>query len=124
MRPPERGGHENNGNVLITTGKYEEALVQFQKGLDVLVFIHGQQHPSVAEPETRENMAVIYADQGKYIQAFEVYKSVLETLIHACGPDSLNVATSKYKKDSRRFGRPGGAQVISRVPRCLAQIIR
>ncbi len=35
--------------------------------------------------KTRENMAIIYQNQGHYDHALEIYKSVLETKIRVCG---------------------------------------
>ncbi len=39
-------------------------------------------------------MAMVYKDQGKYDQALEIHKSVLETKIRLCGHTHLSVAHS------------------------------
>ena len=48
-RPPDVAAiHVNMSNVLKSMGKYEEALVELKKGLDVLVTVYGHEHPDVA----------------------------------------------------------------------------
>ena len=54
----------------------------------------GDEHLDVAL--TRENMAIIYKNQGQYEKALEIYKSVLETKIRVCGHEHRDVANSKY----------------------------
>ena len=44
--------------------------------------------------KTRENMAIIYQDQGHYDQALEIYKSVLETKMRVGGHEHPDVASS------------------------------
>ena len=41
------GSHVNNGNVLRSIGKYEEALAQMQKGLEIQLL--GSEHLLVAD---------------------------------------------------------------------------
>ena len=63
-------------------GKYEEVLVQLQKGLDVLVSVHGHEHLEHLEVAmTQETMGIIYAHQGAKANTtnrFKSFKSVLE----------------------------------------------
>ena len=42
----------NIGNVYTDQGKYEEALVELKKGLDVLVAVHSQEHRTWPRPVT------------------------------------------------------------------------
>ena len=65
----------------------------YKKSLDIKTRIHGgDNHLDVAK--TRENMAIIYQNQGHYDQALEIYKSVLETKIRVCGHEHPDVAAS------------------------------
>ena len=57
-----------------------------------LLQVGGQDSLRVAK--TRENMAIIYDQQGHYDQALEIYKSVLETKIRVCGHEHPDVANS------------------------------
>jgi hypothetical protein len=50
---------------------------------------------SLLVAKIQEGMANMYADQGKYDQALDIYKSVLETRILVCGQDFPGVAMSK-----------------------------
>jgi tetratricopeptide (TPR) repeat protein len=50
-------------NTYQAQGKYEEALEMDTKSLNIKTRILGGDHPLAAQ--TRENMADIYADQGK-----------------------------------------------------------
>ena len=43
------GSHVNNGNVLRSIGKYEEALAQMQKGLEIQLKLLGSEHLLVAD---------------------------------------------------------------------------
>ena len=42
--------HVNMSNVLKSMGKYEEALVELKKGLDVLVSVYGHEHRTWRTP--------------------------------------------------------------------------
>ena len=69
-----------------------------------LLQVGGQDSLDVAK--TRENMAIIYQDQGHYDQALEIYKSVLETKIRVCGHEHPDVAVS-YKNLAAVYQRQG-----------------
>ena len=51
--------HVDIGNVYQKQGRYEEALVEYEKDLDLLVSVHGQEHPDVAN--MYYNLACLYA---------------------------------------------------------------
>jgi tetratricopeptide (TPR) repeat protein len=60
--------YNNIGKSTTEQGKYEEALEMYTKSLDIKTRIYGgDNHLDVAK--TRENMAIIYDQQGHYDQA-------------------------------------------------------
>ena len=52
----------NIGNVLQAIGKYEEALVQHQKSLDIKIRVFGNDHPGVAA--SYNNIGEVYRMKG------------------------------------------------------------
>ena len=54
-------------NVYYSQGRYEEALVQYQKVLEVFLAVYVQEHPLVAE--TKENIGLVYETIGKNNEA-------------------------------------------------------
>jgi tetratricopeptide (TPR) repeat protein len=67
-------------------------ILLFTLGSKILLFLLFRHKLLLAG--TRENMAIIYEQEGHYDQALENYKPGLETKIHVCGQDSLDVAAS------------------------------
>jgi len=63
----------------------------FMLGSKILLFLLSRHKLLLG---TRENMAIIYEQQGHYDQALKIYKPGLETKIRVCGQDSLDVAAS------------------------------
>jgi tetratricopeptide (TPR) repeat protein len=73
--------NKNVGNVLDDMGKYEEALVQHQKSLDIKIQVVAppggrSDHPSVAD--SFNNVACTYEAQGKYQEALGMHTKSLE----------------------------------------------
>ena len=64
----------NIGVVYKKKGDFENALVQYQKALEIRTRVFGSDHLDVAK--TRENMAIIYDQQGHYDQALEIRNDV------------------------------------------------
>ena len=62
--PAVADSYRNIGNVYYSQGKYEEALVQYQKALAIDLAVHGQDHLDVAK--SYNNIGIVYRNQGKY----------------------------------------------------------
>ena len=73
------------GNVYESQGKYEEALVQYQKALAIDLAVHGQDHPSVAD--SYNNIGVVYGSQGNTSAATEMYTKAYHIYLQVLGPD-------------------------------------
>ena len=87
----------NIGNVYQSQGKYEEALVELKKGLDVLVTVHGQEHPSVAM--SYGNMGYVYRSLGKAEEAREMFTKTYSIFLKVLGPDHPHTQKAKSKVD-------------------------
>ena len=87
-------------------GKHEEALVQYQKALEVFLAVYGQEAMSVAD--TYNNMAIVYKSQGHYERALEYYQKSLDIKMKVVGHDHIDVAASYtniagvYQKEGKR----------------------
>ena len=53
-------------------GKHEEALVQYQKALEVFLAVHGQEH-LVSVAMSYFNMGLVYRSLGKAEEAREMF---------------------------------------------------
>ena len=73
-------------------GQYSQALGMHEIALVCVLALEG--HDSLDVAMTRDNMAIIYDQQGHCDQALEIYKSVLETKIRVCGHEHPDVAVS------------------------------
>ena len=66
----------NVGTVLQTMGKYEEALVQHKKSLDIKIRVVGGDHPDVAA--LFYNIGNVYREKGDLENALVQYQKALE----------------------------------------------
>ena len=71
----------NVGNVLDDMGKYEEALVQHQKSLDIKIRVFGSEHLDVAA--SYNNIGHVYYSQGKYEEALDMYSTSRDVLMYS-----------------------------------------
>jgi tetratricopeptide (TPR) repeat protein len=92
LRSMVASSHMNIGTNLSTMGKHEEALVQHQKALEVLVAVD-YEHPGVAC--YFYNIACTYLAQGKCEEALEMHTKPLEIKTRIYGGDSLEVASCR-----------------------------
>ena len=60
----------NIGAVYAGKGDLENALVQYQKGLEIQTRVFGSDHPDVAT--SYQNLAVVYQRQGNHVQTKEM----------------------------------------------------
>ena len=75
----------NIGVIYMAQGIYEEALVEHQKALEVLLAVHGQEHLHVAAQYG--NMGNVYSGQGQYERALEYHQKSLDMIIRVVGHD-------------------------------------
>ena len=75
----------NVGNVLNDMGKFEEALFQHQKSLDIKIRVVGSDHPDVAA--SFNNIGAVYAGKGDLENALVQYQKGLEIQTRVFGSD-------------------------------------
>jgi len=85
------------GNVYERQGRYEEALVQYQKALEGFLALYGQEHATVAGSHV--NIGNVYRAQGKYEEALVELKKGLDVLVTVYGLEHPEVA--------KRYGNIG-----------------
>ena len=87
----------NIGTVLGSMGKYEEALVEYKKGLDMLVTVYGHQHPDLAG--SYFNMGLVYRSLGKAEEAREMFTKAYSIFLKVLGPDHPQTQQAKSQVD-------------------------
>ena len=73
-------------------GKYDEALVYYQKALTIRIKVLGEEHPDVAT--SYNNIGAALEAQGKYDEALVYYQKALTIRIKVLGEGHPDVATS------------------------------
>ena len=68
-----------------TKGDLENALLQFQRALEIQTRVFGSQHLDVAA--SCQNIAVVYLKQGKRAQAIEMATKAYGIKLKVLGPD-------------------------------------
>ena len=86
------------GNVLQRMAKYEAALENLNKSLQIKIRVLGHMHPLAAD--TKSNIALVYENQAKYPEALQMHQEVLEVRLKTFGPDHLEVAKTKVSRFS------------------------
>lgn len=92
------------GRHLRRRGRHQEALMAFEKALQLNLTIHGDSHPSVAT--SYNEMAVVYHRHCQYAQALEYYERTLQIQLATLGPTHPHVA-STYNNMAVVYGRQG-----------------
>jgi len=92
------------GRHLRRRGRHQEALVAFEKALQLNLAIHGDSHPSVAT--SYNEMAVVYLRHCQYAQALEYYERTLQIQLATLGKAHPHVA-STYNNMAVVYGRQG-----------------
>ena len=77
--------YRNIGNVYYGQGKYEEALVQYQKALAIDLAVHGQDHPSVAD--SKYNIALLHKGRQETEKARQLFLECEKIYATVHGPD-------------------------------------
>ena len=79
--------------VYTSQGKYEEALDQYGRVLEIEIRVLGQDHPDVAA--SYNNIGIVYDSQGKYEEALAQYQKVLQVFLEISILKSKNISTNK-----------------------------
>ena len=83
--PDVADSYNNIGLVYGSQGKYEEALVQYNRALEIRIRVLGQDHPDVAT--SYKSIGVVYQQQGNKSAATEMYTKAYHTYLQVLGPD-------------------------------------
>jgi tetratricopeptide (TPR) repeat protein len=75
----------NIGAVYAGKGDLENALVQYQKGLEIQTRVFGSDHPDVAT--SYQNLAVVYRSQKNHVQTKEMATKAYHIFLKKLGPD-------------------------------------
>ena len=75
----------NIGAVYAGEGDLENALVQFQKALEIRTRVFGSDHPDVAV--SYHNLATMYQRQGNHVQTKEMATKAYHIFLKKLGPD-------------------------------------
>ncbi len=75
----------NIGIVYRQKGDLENALVQYQKALEIRTRVFGSEHPDVAG--SYQNLAVVYRSQGNHVQTKEMATKAYHIFLKKLGPD-------------------------------------
>ena len=75
----------NRGIVYKSQGRYEEALGQHEKALEIRTRVFGSEHPDVAI--SYKNIGIGYHHQGNVVEATEMYTKAYRIYLKVRGPD-------------------------------------
>ena len=75
----------NIGAVYAGKGDLENALVQYQKALEIQTRVFGSEHPDVAT--SYQNLAAVYHRQGNHVQTKEMATKAYHIFLKVLGPD-------------------------------------
>ena len=75
----------NIGLVYQKKGDLENALVQYQKALEIRTRVFGSDHPDVAV--SYANLAAVYQTQGNHVQRKEMVTRAYHIFLKVLGPD-------------------------------------
>ena len=78
--------YNNIGVVYKNKGDLENALVQYQKALEIRTRVFGSDHPAFAT--SYQNLAAVYQRQGNHVQTKEIYTKAYHIFLKKqLGPD-------------------------------------
>jgi Tfp pilus assembly protein PilF len=76
--------YNNIGNVYDSQGKHDEALVEYQKSLDIKIQVVGHVHPDVAI--TKQNIGLCFISTNRKQEAKEMFKQAADIRRQVFGP--------------------------------------
>ena len=83
----------NIGSLYGTKGDLENALLQFQRALEIQTRVFGSEHPSVAM--SYFNMGLVYRSLGKAEEAREMFTKTYSIFLKVLGPDHPHTQQAK-----------------------------
>ena len=81
-RPLVADSYNNIGGVYLQKGDLENALLQYQKALEVFLAVYGQEHRT-----SYKNIGIVYHHQGNVVEATEMYTKAYRIFHKVLGPD-------------------------------------
>jgi tetratricopeptide (TPR) repeat protein len=89
--------YNNIGGVYLKKGDLENALLQFQRALEIRTRVFGSEHPDVAQ--SYGNMGYLYCSLGKAEEANEMFTKAYSIFLKVLGPDQLHTQQVKSEVD-------------------------
>ena len=83
-RPSVADSFNNIGAVYAGAGDLENALVQFQKALEIRTRVFGSEHHVAV---SYQNLAAVYQSQGNHVQTKEMATKAYHIFLKKLGPD-------------------------------------
>ena len=83
--PDVASSYNNIGNVYDHQGKYEEALVQYRRALEIKIRVFGQDHPGVAK--SKYNIALLHKGRQETEKARQLFLECEKIYAAVHGPD-------------------------------------
>ena len=77
--------YNNIGVVYRKKGDLENALLQYQRALEIRTRVFGSEHPDVAGSHL--NIGAVYNSQGRYEEALVQYQQALEVFLAVYGQE-------------------------------------
>ena len=85
--------YNNIGGVYLQKGDLENALLQYQRALEIQTRVFGSEHPSVAM--SYFNMGLVYRSLGKAEEAREMFTKTYSIFLKVLGPDHPHTQQAK-----------------------------
>ena len=85
--------YNNMGVVYRKKGDLENALLQFQRALEIRTRVFGSEHPDVAK--SRHGIGNVLSSMGKHEEALVQYQKALEVFLTVYGQEHPLVADAK-----------------------------
>ena len=96
--------YNNIGGVYLQKGDLENALLQYQRALEIRTRVFGSEHPDVAK--SRNGIGNVLKRMGKPEEALVQYQKALEVFLALFGQEHPSVATS-YVNIGAVYGQKG-----------------
>ena len=89
--------YNNIGGVYLKKGDLENALLQFQRALEIRTRVFGSEHTDVAM--SYGNMGCVYRSLGKAEEAREMFTKTYSIFLKVLGPDHPHTQQAKSDVD-------------------------
>ena len=92
--PDVAASYNNIANIYDDQGKYEDALVQYQKALEIQTRVFGSDHPDVAD--SKENIGLVFQKMTKKSEARQMFTEAAGIRRKVFGADHPLTKKSEY----------------------------